>query len=92
MLKKNQKFKKCIYIFEKAYGYLSKNLNENEKIFFKETLAEYKNGRQAKKTLLTLLKSYAIRFNDEYLLNQTLLEPYPETLLNLDDSGKGIVR
>lgn len=92
MLKKNQEFKRCTHVFEKAYGYVSKFLYDDEKEFFKNTLNEFRNGKQAKKTIITLLKSYAIRFDNEYLLNQTLLEPYPEKLLNLDDSGKGIAR
>lgn len=92
LLKGNQKFRRCLHIFEKAYGYFNDNLNDEEKKFFRDTLEEYKNGKQAKKSIITLLKSYAIRFNDEYLLKQTILNPYPEELLNLDDSGKGIVR
>lgn len=86
------KFKRCTHVFLKAYGYISGGLLDTEKEFFKETLDEFKLGKQSKKTLITLLKSYAVRFNNEYLLNQTILEPYPEKLLNLDDSGKGIVR
>lgn len=92
MMKKSQNFRRCNHVFEKAYGYISDFLYEDEKLFFRETLAEFKSGKQAKKTVITLLKSYAIRFDNQYLLSQTLLEPYPEKLLNLDDSGKGIAR
>ena len=92
MFQKNQKFRRCTHIFEKAYGYVSDLLYDDEREFFRETLEEYKKGKQAKKTIITLLKGYAIRFDNEYLLKQTLLEPYPEKLLNLDDSGKGIAR
>ncbi|MGL4450186.1 MAG: YbgA family protein [Sarcina sp.] len=92
MLQKNQKFRRCTHVFEKAYGYMSELLYDEEREFFRDTLDEYKKGKQAKKTIITLLKSYAIRFDNEYLLSQTLLEPYPEKLLNLDDSGKGIAR
>ena len=92
MFQKNQKFRRCTHVFEKAYGYVSDLLYDEEREFFRETLEEYKKGKQAKKTIITLLKGYAIRFDNEYLLKQTLLEPYPEKLLNLDDSGKGIAR
>lgn len=92
MLQKNQKFRRCAHVFEKAYGYISNSLYDDERVFFRSTLKEYKEGKQAKKTIITLLKGYAIRFDNEYLFSQTLLEPYPEKLLNLDDSGKGIVR
>lgn len=92
MFQKNQKFRRCTHVFEKAYGYISDLLYDEEREFFRNTLEEYKKGKQAKKTIITLLKGYAIRFDNEYLLKQTLLEPYPEKLLNLDDSGKGIAR
>ncbi|MGL4762205.1 MAG: YbgA family protein [Sarcina sp.] len=92
MLQNNQKFRRCTHVFEKAYGYVSDYLYDDERVFFRNTLEEYKNGKQAKKTIITILKGYAIRFDNEYLLGQTLLEPYPEKLLNLDDSGKGIAR
>lgn len=92
MLKEYPRFKRAAHVFLKAYGYIADGLSQEEKEFFKETLEEFKVGKQSKKSIITLLKSYAIRFNNEYLLKQSILEPYPEKLLNLDDSGKGIVR
>ncbi|MGL4989961.1 MAG: YbgA family protein [Paraclostridium sp.] len=92
LFKENQKFRRCSHVYEKAYGYVSKYLYDDERIFFIEMLKDFREGKQPKKTIITMLKGYAIRFDNEYLLKQTLLEPYPEKLLNLDDSGKGIVR
>ncbi|MGL4742379.1 MAG: YbgA family protein [Sarcina sp.] len=92
LFRENQKFRRCVHVYEKAYGYISKYLYDDERKFFMDMLNDFRAGKQPKKTIITMLKGYAIRFDNEYLLYQTLLEPYPENLINLDDSGKGIVR
>nr|NIT13856.1 DUF1722 domain-containing protein [Candidatus Dadabacteria bacterium] len=39
--------------------------------------------------ILTLLKSWVIKYDQEYLEDQTFFSPYPEELMNVTDSGKG---
>lgn len=40
-------------------------------------------------TDLNNVKIYAARFEGEKILSQTIFNPYPESLINLMDSGKG---
>ncbi len=40
-------------------------------------------------SLLAILKSWTLRFDEKYLLRQTYFEPYPEALVEISDSGKG---
>ncbi len=41
-----------------------------------------------KSAIASILKVYSIKYNIEYLLGQTIFEPFPEELLSLNDSGK----
>ncbi len=40
--------------------------------------------------LLALLRSWSIRFNVDYLKDQTIFEPFPNELFDVTDSGKGL--
>ena len=79
-------------ILTKAAGYFTSKLSKNEKNFFLDTVTKYKAGKLPLSTPLNLVRSWIIRFNEEYLLQQTFLEPYPEelitqeaTILNTED-------
>jgi uncharacterized protein YbgA (DUF1722 family) len=39
--------------------------------------------------VVSLLRSWALRFKTSYLLGQSILEPYPRELVEITDSGKG---
>lgn len=91
-LRKQPKYTSLINTYNHAFGYFSNNLNSEEKEFFLETLDKFRLGKVPRSVITNLLKSYAIRFNNDYLLSQSILEPYPEELLDISDSGKGVVR
>ncbi len=63
------------------YGYFSKGLNEKEKRHFLNLLEKYKNGTVTLNTVIEILKNFAFRFDDTYLLSQKYLEPFPEDLI-----------
>jgi uncharacterized protein YbgA (DUF1722 family)/uncharacterized protein YbbK (DUF523 family) len=62
------------------FGHFSKRLKKGEKIHFLTLLEKYRNGRIEIKIIREILKNWAYRFEDKYILNQTYLEPYPEEL------------
>lgn len=64
-------------------------LSEREVAFFEELLQKYANKKEPFSSITTLLKSHAIRFDDNEVLQQTFFAPYPEILLEISDSGKG---
>jgi uncharacterized protein YbgA (DUF1722 family) len=72
-----------------AFGGVSQGLSREEKKFFLNSIEEYRDERIPLSSLLHLIQSYAIRFNNTYLLNQVLFNPYPRSLSELSDSGKG---
>ncbi|MDW8294911.1 MAG: DUF523 and DUF1722 domain-containing protein [Aquificaceae bacterium] len=63
------------------FGHISRNLKEREKAHFFKLVEDYKRGRLDKRLPLEFLKAYAYRFENNYLMAQTYLEPYPEELM-----------
>ena len=84
-------YKRNINVLNHSLGYFEE-LEIKEKEFFYEILSKYRTGKVPLSVPKMLLKSYAIRFSNNYLLSQTFLEPYPEELIDLSDSGKGVNR
>lgn len=72
------------------FGYFSKELSKEEKAFFLDNLEKYQNKKVPFSLPLTIIKSWAIRFNNEYLLEQKIFESFPIELIEVTDSGKGI--
>lgn len=72
------------------FGYFSKDLSKEEKAFFLDTLEKYQNKKVPFSLPLTIIKSWAIRFNNEYLLEQKIFESFHIELVDVTDSGKGI--
>lgn len=72
-----------------AFGWISDGLSKEEKVYFLERLEAYRDERIPLSVLLGIIKGNAIRFEQEYLLSQVLLDPFPNTLLKVADSGKG---
>ncbi|WP_455277685.1 YbgA family protein [[Eubacterium] cellulosolvens] len=78
-------------VFMHALGYFKKDLSSKEKNFLLESLRKYEVGRIPLCVTTNLMKSWIIRFGQEYLMNQTFFEPYPEELITcfpLSDADK----
>jgi len=86
---RSPRFTSNINVLMHAMGHFSKKLTPQERSFFLNTLEEYRDERIPLSVPLNILKSWAVRFEDDYLLNQTFIEPYPAELMEITDSGKG---
>ena len=73
-----------INVMLKIMGYFSSQLSKNEKSFFLSSIEKYRLGRLPLSANLNILKAWIVRFKQEYLSNQTVLEPYPEQLVELE--------
>lgn len=62
------------------FGHLSSRLKPSEREHFLKLVEDYKKGRTERKLLVEFLRSYAYRFESDYLITQTYLDPYPEEL------------
>lgn len=78
-----------INVLMHAFGYFSKKVSDSEKAFFLDSLEKYRAKRIPLSTLLYLTRSWVLRFEEKYLMDQVYFMPYPETLMEVTDSGKG---
>ncbi|MBC8235232.1 DUF1722 domain-containing protein [bacterium] len=78
-----------INVLMHTMGYFSNELSTSEKAFFLDTIEKYRTGTIPLSVNINLLKSWIIRFEEQYLMPQTFFEPYPEALMEITDSGKG---
>jgi len=79
---------KNINALEHVFGYISKHLKPVEKAYFKELIEDYITDKITLTTVLSVLKSWIIRYDEKYILSQSIWNPFPRDLLKLTDSGK----
>lgn len=65
-----------------------KNISKWEKDFFIQSIEVYKEWRIPSISLINMLKLFAIREDNKYILSQNILYPFPIELLELSDSWK----
>jgi uncharacterized protein YbgA (DUF1722 family)/uncharacterized protein YbbK (DUF523 family) len=73
-----------INVLLKIMGYFSHQLSKDEKSFFLSSVDKYRAGRLPMSACLSVLRAWIVRFKQEYLSSQTVLEPYPEQLAELE--------
>lgn len=92
-LSKNSRTTANVNVLMEAMGYFTKYISHSQKEFILDAIDKYKKGKLPLSALQHLIRSYGIRFNSTYLLEQTFFEPYPEDLMEdlmeITDSGKG---
>ena len=69
-------------------GYFSDQLIAEEKAFILESLTKLKEKQLHLSVPVNLIRSYAIKYKQEYILNQYIWEPFPDVLLDIKDTGK----
>jgi uncharacterized protein YbgA (DUF1722 family)/uncharacterized protein YbbK (DUF523 family) len=79
----------AINVLMHGLGYFSKDLKSQEKQFFLNTLEEYRREQAPLSVPVGILHSYAIRYDQAYISQQTFLAPFPRELTGIRDSGKG---
>ncbi|WP_448375882.1 YbgA family protein [Fervidobacterium sp.] len=79
-LKTPIKMPKMVNMLLHVYGHFKENLNADEKAYFMDLLEDYKNNIVSLQTVLAVLKSWALRYSVDYILEQTFFEPYPREL------------
>ena len=66
-----------------SMGYFSKQLTLQEKDHFIRSIESFKDKKIPSSALLAMLQSWAVRFDEDYVKNQTFFEPFPEDLIDL---------
>ena len=83
------RFTTSINVLMHALGFFSDDLSAEEKSFFLDSLEQYRAAKVPLSVPVSLIRSWIIRFGEEYLESQTFFEPYPSDLVEITDSGKG---
>ncbi len=81
---------KSINVMLHIFGYFSKEISAKEKAYFLDTLENYRSQHIPQSTVMAILWAWVIRFDEPYLLQQTIFEPFPKELIHVTDSGKGL--
>jgi len=78
-----------INVLMHALGYFSDGLSTREKTYFLQSLERYRGGKIPLSATLTMVNMWLARSPNEYLAKQSFFDPYPESLVEISDSGKG---
>jgi len=92
LLSKPPKCGPNVNILFHMFGYISDNLNKNEKEFFFQSIDKYRKGQVPLSVPTNILKAWVLRFDEKYLENQSFFQPYPDGLLSLEDINACDVR
>lgn len=74
---------RVINVLQHMYGPVGKHITKEEREHFMNVLEEYRDERVPLTVPLGLIKSWAFRFKQQYVLDQVLLEPYPKKLFEM---------
>lgn len=79
-MRKGPGYKPVINVLQHCLGYF-KELKPEEKGFFLDMLDTYRDGRVPLSSLTSVIRSWSIRFDQEYLSRQKFFDPYPEEMI-----------
>ena len=68
-----------------ALGYFSDRISDEERAHCIRLIDRYKNGHATLAEPRNLLRSWVIRFQEPYLMNQSFFAPYPAELVDLPE-------
>lgn len=74
--------------FMHMFGYFSGSITAKEKEFVLDSFEKYRHDKIPLSVPVNILKSYVLRYEQDYLLDQSIWSPFPEELLDISDSGK----
>ncbi len=84
LLSKKSSYSSNINTQMHVMGYFKKSLSANEKKHFLESLELYKNRKIPISGVNSILSSWIIRFENEYLMKQSFFNPFPFELTDLE--------
>lgn len=79
---------KMINALTHIFWYFKNECSKEEKDFFIESLENFRVWKIPTSSIVFILKTWALRDKKTYILNQTILNPFPKELIELSDSWK----
>ena len=74
-----------ITVFDEIFSRMSKNLPEIQVKFYKEKILLFQKNLIQESAITTLLENLAIGLGDEFLIDQTMFNPYPLEAIKYED-------
>ena len=81
-------YTKNINVLMHGMGYFKDKVESKEKKFFLKQLDKYRGNKVPLSVPLNIMKNWIIKYDVDYLKQQSFFEPYPEELTYLKDSAK----
>jgi uncharacterized protein YbgA (DUF1722 family)/uncharacterized protein YbbK (DUF523 family) len=73
-----------INVLMHALGHFSNRLSPEEKSYFLDSLMDYREGRIPLSVSMGVIRSWIVRFDDDWLEKQTYFHPFPSVLLDVE--------
>jgi len=67
-----------------SMGFFSRRITKGERDFFLDALRRYRERKVPLIVPVDIMRSWIVRFGEEYLGQQTFFQPYPEELVDVD--------
>lgn len=84
---KPPRYTSIINVLMHALGHFSDKLSTGEKTLFFDWIRKYREGKTSLCPAVNTIRSWIIRFDDQFLMHQTFFEPYPEGLMEIDPAS-----
>lgn len=88
IFKEKPGYKSILNVLQHIFGYFKKELTSDEKEFFLNIIAKYRENKVPLSVPIHLLKAWIIEYEVDYLKDQSFIDPFPSELVDLTDSGK----
>tara|TARA_B100000287_G_scaffold432468_1_gene491890 strand:+ start:408 stop:1352 length:945 start_codon:yes stop_codon:yes gene_type:complete len=86
IFKKRSRYQSNINTHMHIMGYFKKDITSNEKKHFLDILERYREKKVPISSVNSILSSWIHRFHNEYLMNQSFLQPFPVELIDSNNS------
>ena len=81
-------YKSILNVLKHIFGYFKNELTSDEKEFFLNIIDKYRENKVPLSVPIHLLNAWIIEYDVDYLKNQSFINPFPNELVDLTDSGK----
>jgi uncharacterized protein YbgA (DUF1722 family) len=88
IFKEKPNYKSILNVLKHIFGYFKNELNYDEKEFFLNIIDKYRENKVPFSVPIHLLNAWIIEYEVDYLKDQSFIEPFPNELVDLTDSGK----
>jgi uncharacterized protein YbgA (DUF1722 family)/uncharacterized protein YbbK (DUF523 family) len=76
------RYNNVVNVWNHIQGFFSENLKSSEKKYILKKIEDFRDDKLPAIAITELLHSYALRYENEYILNQYFFKPFPEELIS----------